>query len=396
MSNLSNKIMVVDDDARNHRIMEGLLEDDYEISSVYSGEACLDALAKNRPDIILLDIMMPGLNGYEVCDSIIRNKATSDLPIIFVSAKDTLEERLKGYEVGAVDYFVKPFDHEELLAKIGKILEYKNEKDQLQQDIAIATNTAKQEATSSSELRVIIKFLNASYQAKSREELAYHIFEATKALGLNARLQFRTAHGDATFSDSGNISPLEESILRGARAKGDIFDFQDKAIFNNEMLSLLVKNMPVQDGARIEQTKQLVCTLLKGTESRLIVLDAESDMQRQKKQLIKLVEYVNAVMGDIGTDIYSIRIRGTSILEEMNEFLEDLTPTLSLSDQDETSIQTMTRSVSDKMTAVLEKGIVIDDNFMKIIRQLKALDPDDATYGERVEEILFRVSTRRQ
>ena len=113
-----HRILAVDDNPTNLVVLEELLADDYEIRIATTGEEALQCAPAFRPDLILLDIMMPGIDGYETCR---RLRAESDLrhtKIVMVSAKAMATERLKGYEAGADDYITKPFDVTEMLAKV--------------------------------------------------------------------------------------------------------------------------------------------------------------------------------------------------------------------------------------------------------------------------------------
>jgi signal transduction histidine kinase len=114
------RILIVDDDAMNLFVYQDIFmsEENYICKYIESGEDALDALPLFRPDIILLDIMLPGISGYDVCQNIRNEPKYQFIKIIMVSGKGMLEERLEGYEKGADDYLVKPFDNEELLAKI--------------------------------------------------------------------------------------------------------------------------------------------------------------------------------------------------------------------------------------------------------------------------------------
>lgn len=121
-----HKILIVDDDPLNIEIIEEILGDEYIYKSAYSGNQALEIAPEFLPDLILLDIMMPDLDGYEVCRRIRDNKLLSLTKIILVSAKQMLRDRLDGYRSGADDYISKPFDHEELLAKINVFLRLKS------------------------------------------------------------------------------------------------------------------------------------------------------------------------------------------------------------------------------------------------------------------------------
>ena len=121
-----SRILAVDDDALNRTILEELLSEDHDLTLASSGEEALKKAAETNPDLVLLDIMMPGLDGYEVCRRLRADPVLRYCKIILVSAKAMVSERLKGYEVGADDYVTKPFDHDELLAKVKVFLRLRN------------------------------------------------------------------------------------------------------------------------------------------------------------------------------------------------------------------------------------------------------------------------------
>ncbi len=131
------KILVVDDDPFNVEILEEILDDEgYDSRSASSGEEALATMREFRPDLVLLDIMMPGLDGFEICQKIRADPENRHAKILLVSGKAMLKDRLKAYEVGADDHVAKPFEHAELAAKIRVFLRLKpfEEVDQLKTD----------------------------------------------------------------------------------------------------------------------------------------------------------------------------------------------------------------------------------------------------------------------
>lgn len=123
------KILAVDDDQANLNIITEILYDDYDVQTVETGEDALEKVKDYIPDLVLLDIMMPGIDGYEVCKQLRANKELINTKILFLSAKEMLEERLLGYEVGGDDFITKPFDEDELVAKIKVFLRLKYEEE---------------------------------------------------------------------------------------------------------------------------------------------------------------------------------------------------------------------------------------------------------------------------
>ena len=131
------RILIVDDHPTNIVILQEILSDGHVLAVATSGEEALALAPDFQPALILLDIMMPGIDGYETCRRIRALPALRHTKIIMVSAKGMLSERLHGYEAGADDYITKPFEAEELLAKVRVYLQLKSveEMDQLKADL---------------------------------------------------------------------------------------------------------------------------------------------------------------------------------------------------------------------------------------------------------------------
>ncbi len=119
-------VLVVDDDARNVKLIEALLRSqDYEVLKAYSGEEALDLVQKASIDVVLLDIMMPVMDGYEVCRRLKANELTRMLPVVMVTALDDLNDKVTAIEAGADDFLTKPVNRLELLARTRSLVKYK-------------------------------------------------------------------------------------------------------------------------------------------------------------------------------------------------------------------------------------------------------------------------------
>ena len=134
-------ILVVDDNPDNIDVLTGILRPFYKIKASVSGALALKiAASKNKPDLILLDIMMPEIDGYEVCQTLKANPLTRNIPIIFVTAKTEVEDEQKGFELGAVDYITKPVSMPLVLARIKTHLALYDQQRELTAQVIERTN----------------------------------------------------------------------------------------------------------------------------------------------------------------------------------------------------------------------------------------------------------------
>ncbi|MCG6190262.1 hybrid sensor histidine kinase/response regulator [Maribellus maritimus] len=129
-------ILVVDDNLENLKVVSNFLkEEDYKIALAIDGESALEVLRNTQIDLILLDVMMPGKDGFEVCEEIKSDKELAEIPVIFLTAKTAPEDIIKGFKTGAIDYLTKPFIRDELLIRVKTHLEHNKSKKKLLETI---------------------------------------------------------------------------------------------------------------------------------------------------------------------------------------------------------------------------------------------------------------------
>lgn len=175
-----NKILIVDDNPSNIRILFECLESEgFKIMVAQDGKDALEIAENIKPNIILLDIIMPDMNGYETCEALKKNEATKDIPIIFMTALTDTENKVQGFKAGAVDYICKPFQQEEVIARIKTHMTIQNQKNHL-----LRLNREKEKMISiiAHDLRSpfngilgLLELLNESYESFETEERVKYI-----------------------------------------------------------------------------------------------------------------------------------------------------------------------------------------------------------------------------
>ena len=340
------KILSVDDEATTQLVINEILEDDYDVKLVGSGEECLDNVEKFSPDLILLDINMPGIDGYTTCERLKENPATKLVPVIILSALSTTNEKLRGYEVGADDYIPQPFDHDELLSKIKKCISDKaqrtpekiikaqeessslndKENEDLLNELQSSREIAMDAMRYTSDLGAIVEFYEQSAECNNFDELMTAVFVTTIALGLNASMQIRDGNNILNRSSSGDMSAMEVSVIDVSKDKGRFFDFKNRTIMNYNHSSILIKNMPLDDEKKYGIMKDILGALGNGAEERVRTIILEEAMASNREQVIMLI---NETFKNINIQ-YSLRSKeGIEILESM---VTDVTSTIEAMD----------------------------------------------------------------
>ena len=169
------EVILIVDDIRDNRdlVEEVLLDEGYEnILMASSGEEALSIIKEKKPDLVLLDIMMPGMDGYEVCSRLQKSEETSEIPVIMLTAKTSEHDLRHGFEVGAFDYIEKPFNEIELVARVQSALKLKHSKDELKKknwELQVKTENLRKTNIELNNTREQLIALNQGLEQKVKE-----------------------------------------------------------------------------------------------------------------------------------------------------------------------------------------------------------------------------------
>jgi len=362
-------VLVVDDESMTFDLVEDSLMEHYVVSYAPSGEAGLKAIAANKPDVILLDVEMPGIGGLDVCRQIKADESLSDIMIIFVSAADGLEDRLKGYDAGGDDYIVKPFYGEELQTKIKIAIDKIEQAKSLKEDATAAFQTAMTAMTSTGELGRVLQFLRQSFSCQSYDEVATQVIEAMNEYGLNSILQIRGRFETVHLGDQGGVSSLEEELLTRMEQQTRIFDFGCRTAFNYPKISLLIKNMPMDDADMYGRIKDNVALLVEGADARLTALDESLTLDRQRQALRKMMERSEDVLMSFKMQYGENKEKNMKVMDGLSASIEKSFMFLGLTEEQEETMLNALQEAVEKSLALYEEGFEIE-------KELEAFDRD--------------------
>lgn len=350
----------MDDDPGLRAVLAATLGHTYRLEQAVDGADGLAAARAVRPDLILLDIAMPGMSGFETCMLLKREEATRGVPVIFLSALAQADDRLAAYEAGGEDFLGKPFDPDELLDKVEITLAHAAERERLASEAQNAFATAMTAMVSASELGGVMRFMRRSFACASLEELAATLIEAAAGWGLVASVQLRASRRRLSHNQDGVSSPLEESVLSTLSECGRLVSLKDRLAVNYPAVTLMIANMPISDAERCGRLRDDLALLAEAADSRVHALNNELAVETQRAALQKLMERTRATLTDLDGRYRRQKVQAIETLYGLLDEMENAFTGLGLTDAQEASIAAMLRNAVDHVLGLYEQGLPVD------------------------------------
>ena len=261
-----------------------------------SGIEALKSTLEDQPDVVILDINMPGLDGYKVCKILKEEYLNKKTPILFISENVSEEDILRAYDSGANDFLRKPVRLKELLIKLEKYLVQKEQLKSNQAQMNIAQKMAFDAMTTSSELGEILRFHEALHSINTISALAKSVLAAISKFSLTSSIMLFTDNAEY-FSIDGKNRPLEEKVLQAYKGQARIYSWKDKTFFNYDYFSVIIKDMPIGDELRYGILKDQLCILLNGVDARVrAIMIQDSNAKKAVTMKIAADTIANMVM----------------------------------------------------------------------------------------------------
>ncbi len=286
-------ILVVDDDRATRMFHQAILATRYTVESIDSGDAALKIFDQINPDLIVLDVEMPGLNGYQTCRKI---RETSSVPIIFVTAHTSLESHLEAFEAGGNDVVTKPVSKDIFLHRVALAIKNHADQKRLQEEKNSLQAMAMNFLSSVGETGVLLNFLRSSIGCRSHEELAANLVEAARSLEMECYGVIRTSKEHLNFRSHGESSGLEREVLGKLSGMGRVFQFSKQLVVNYDNVSIVATNLPTESAEKTGGIRDNLCVLAEASEVLAENVDMRKESMARAEQLqVALIGAVSAV-----------------------------------------------------------------------------------------------------
>lgn len=364
-------ILLVEDDDFAAIFAAEILSSEYVVQHASNGQDALNMISERLPDLVLLDVDMPGMSGYEVCRTLRADPATGDLPIIFLSGMVSDEERLSGYEAGGDDYLSKPISAEELRTRIGHILASHAERQRLKQELSGAFSTAMTAMSSAAEIGSVLHFLQASFTCPDYAAMCREVLNTLGSYGLEASVQIRGQQKSVSFGPNGPCSSLEDSVLTHMSRQGRLFEFGSRTSCSYDHITIIVKSVARDDPERHGRMKDNLAMLAEGADVRIVALDSSAAVARRHAVLAQLTASTRKALQAIDQRHQDHGIKNSRIFQDLQKSFARSMLTIGLTHSQEEELADMLQEAENRIQALHEERLEIGEHMKNILKQLE-------------------------
>ena len=367
------RVFIVDDDPLVQEVVRTIIEPDCQVQAFFSAEDCLTQLATEQPDFFLLDISLPGIDGYAFCRQIKDDPALRRTPVTFISSHDTIDDRVRGYDAGGEDFIVKPFDPEELLRKLKVAQNMALNQRSLAGQLEDAELLSSLVMASMDETGILLQFMSKLIAMNDAEEIAIGVLELMQRYKLDGVIQTRHGHRTQTLSAAGKNLPLEVSVIEHLRHQGRIFEFRQRGVHNFERVSLMINNLPLGDPDFCGRLRDHLSVAAQGVDSRLKALESEEANRLAQAGIQLALEDVGETIMVLHDAQRSNVEASSQLVAELHESLLNSFYRLGLTDTQEAFLQGMVGDFMTRMVDLLNSRSETHDALQRVNAKLAHL-----------------------
>ncbi|MDK2122723.1 response regulator [Parachitinimonas caeni] len=369
-------IWVVDDDAlQRELISDELIASGYKVRQFESGKLVLQVLEDCQPDLLLLDVVMPEIDGFTVCQQLRALHGHNQVQVIFISASTDYETQMRGYDVGGDDFLSKPVDLEVLTYKVQVAERLYNTRRSLTDDAGQLRDMAFLAMTNAGELGTVLTAMRQFLNAKNVHELARALVTPAIEYGLEGAVRFRGEGGqnlDLSF-EGGPCSPLESSILDKMQTQDRIFSFQSRMVVNIGHTTLFLRNMPTQDADRCGRLRDHLALIVEGADHRLDAILAEEDRDRKAAGISRALVTLGLGIDTFRSVSQEVRRSALVLTQDLSDRLTQELVRLGLTDQQEDRLARLISGYAEEMTSLLSRSAEIEASLSETNEVLVAI-----------------------
>jgi len=368
-------ICYLDDDETNLQLVISSLEQQFYVETLSESLGALEKIRAIKPELVILDVNMPDINGYEMCRLIRQDSDLSGLPVVFLTCLTTLSDRLEGYDAGGDAYLGKPFKIAELTSVIHVHLHRRHQLDVIQEQMLSAQDMAMTMMKTQSELGEVVQFSRNVSRANNIEAFTSTLFDTLARFGLESSIQINLLSGALhRRSDAGALTGMEQELFELSSGAGRITSFGNKCIYTSKHLVLLVKNVPLEDIELAGRLRDHLAIVVDSADVSLRLI--EQDLQLKQKK----IEVSGTSLNTINNEFDSILDRLKQMDSQAKQAFESLSLNiemsflyLGLTEQQEGQLLTLVKESREKADGYKDMSAHMFDSMQLIGEAVRKL-----------------------
>ena len=361
----------VDHDPVSRVVLKSIFERDHEVECFDSAEDCLARIAQRRPDLMLLDVELPGMNGYDLCRRIKDDYATRSLPVLFISQKEDLAARLEGYEAGGEDFILKPYALDEVRRRVAVVQRALADAANLRQQLSDTEMLSSLLLSNMDEYAVLIKFMRTLNESEDLDAVAQALLAMLRAFHLQGAVQIRAPWQTFTLSEQGRDRPLEQAVIAHMATMDRIFEFNTRSVYNFAGVTVLVNDMPVHDSELCGRLRDHLAIAAEMADARVQSLIGGHRLRATQSGLAEVLEDTRRTLANYIQRQDDLRKGGAEHLQGLiNRLVVSFAP-LGLSNELEEEIVDMVHARTQDILSLFQSSDDMADILVGLERRLE-------------------------
>lgn len=347
-------IYVVEPDPVAQVLLNTIFGDAEEVAFFRSAETCLERIGERKPDVVMTDVTLPGIDGFELCFQLKHDQATSDIKLLVVSAQDDLESRLHAYDLGVDDYVLKPFAVDEIRRKVVALRRMSAHETAVGRLLADSEQLTGLLLSNMDEYAVLIKFMRSLNACGDEREAAEVTLGMLKGYGLDGIVEIRQPDMTFCLGEHGENVPRDVAVLAHIKGMDRVFSFMNRTIVNYDRVTVLVNNMPVDDGdlcGRLRDHLAIAAETADGKLSGLYLARRDSHVTHT---VTNVVADIRGIIGEYVGRQHLQNNKGAEMVTELIQALNVSFSGLALQQDLEEQIEEMIRRAANSIISIYD------------------------------------------
>ena len=347
----------------------------FKINTCNSFEQLIELTKQNEYHFILIDVLESDADSVAMLKKIKNSihASLSDIPVVLFIERINLDTQLTVYEIGVDDCISIQEPIESIVTRLQSTVFNAIANRQLKGQLKAATDVAMTAMSNTSDLGCNIQFLLDSHQCENFDQLGQLLFQSLNHYGITCSLQMRGRFGTKNMEANGMSRAMESQLLSELKVKERFYDFGCRTVINYGGVSLLIKDMPIEDEVKYGMIKDNIFALLQGVEARITALDTQTNLLQEREIQQDLLVNIQTEIAELNNKYKKLSEDIAGVVDYMANTIESSIMTLLLTEEQELILKEHLEHGRNSVCDLFEKNASMDDGLKEIIKRVSLI-----------------------